>query len=101
MEFKINYEKDKFNTSEEITIQDLNKRTIRTNKITFKVDALDSKRKLKRDIKKVIKYRKWLEIKKEININVYNYKKDNLLIVNFVNLVEAIAKAKTHNLFSK
>lgn len=94
MEFKINYEKDKFETEEEITIQELNKRTIRANKLTFKVDALDSKRKLKKDIKKVIKYRKWLEIKKEININIYNFEEDNLLIINFANLIEAIAKAK-------
>lgn len=94
MEFKIKYKKDEFDASEEITIQELDRRTIRTNKITFKVNALDSKRKLKKDIKKIIKYRKWLEIKREITINVYDYKEDNLLIANFVNLIEAIVKAK-------
>ena len=94
MDFNINYEKKNFNKSEEILIKELGRWTVRTNRITFKVNALDSESKLKKDIKRIIKYRKWLEIKKEININVYNYKKDNLLIVNFVNLIEAIVKAE-------
>ena len=95
MIFNVNYDKEKFDKTNEIMITDLNKFTIRTNKIVFKVDGLSNKNKLKKDIKNIIKYRKWLEIKKEIVINIYNYKKDNLLIVNFIDLIKAIVEAKS------
>lgn len=95
MIFNVNYDEEKFDKTNEIMITDLNKFTIRTNKIVFKVDGLSNKNKLKKDIKNIIKYRKWLEIKKEIVINIYNYKKDNLLIVNFVDLIKAIVEAKS------
>lgn len=96
MKFNIKYDEKDFDKEREIEIQDLNKHTIRTNKIDFKVDGKSPEYKLKRDIKKIIKYRKWLEIKQEINVDIYNYDENNLLIINFANLVGAICVA--HNL---
>ena len=93
MKISINYKKE--NTSIGLELKELDWGTIRTNKLVLKFDGLSSKYKLKKYINQILKYKKWLEIKKEIEINIFNYNEDNLLIVNFANLVSAIITSHT------
>ena len=93
MKISINYKKE--NNSDGLELKELDWGTIRTNKLILKFNGLSSKHKLKKYINKILKYKKWLEIKKEIEINIFNYDEDNLLIVNFANLVAAIIEAHT------
>ena len=93
MKIQINYIKEK--NCDGLDVKDFDWGTIRVRKITLKFDSLSSRHKLKKYINKIIKYRKWLEIKDEVTINLYNYNENNILIKNFANLVAAIIKSHT------
>lgn len=77
-----------------INIRNINWSTVKTNELILKINSISSKSLLKKYIKRIIKYRKWLNIKEKVELNIYNYNDDNLLIVNFANLVAAIIESE-------
>lgn len=77
-----------------INIPNINWSTVKTNELILKINSISSKSLLKKYIKRIIKYRKWLNIKEKVELNIYNYNDDNLLIVNFANLVAAIIESE-------
>lgn len=88
----VNYVKD--NYIDGLKIKELYPKVLKTDELIIKIDSGALEYELKRDIRKIIKYRKLLLSIKQITLNVYNYSEENKLISDFTDLIINIIEAK-------